>query len=65
MFLLVTVFVCRLTCCHLTDMGGEDVHHGLTQVFRVLRRVKELVRVLRQVNEFVSAACTHGVTLMP
>ena len=50
MFHLVIVFACRLT-----DMGAENIQHGLTQISRVFRQVEELV----------SAAHAHGVTTMP
>ena len=55
MFRLVSVSACRLTCCRLTDMGAENVHHGLTQVSSVFRQVEELV----------SAAHAHGISFMP
>ena len=45
------------SACRLTNMGAENVHHGLAQVF--------VFCVFRQVEELISAAHAHGVTTMP
>ena len=51
-FVLLSIFVFPR---RLADVGTENIQYGLTQVFGVLCKMEE----------FVSAAQTHGVGLMP